>query len=457
MLIRSSRNPFALRSLQFDDCLNRTTSNSPLQREEPTAFPDQVFHAAADPAALAWRRHHPFGHSRFPERANGAINPNPYLGGMEELAGIVAATATEAIPAEERSWIGGNVSWLSKAPPAAATPRCGICGDPLQFAAQIYAPMYDKYRALHVFACEAHANVDKGWSVLRTQRDMINPVDTKPSAASRSKWTTASAWDDDDSDDPDDLEALLREHEHTNSESTSSETEDTSRVSTASRTTKTSLATPPGVPTVSSFRRREVVWVTSVGCELVTGDDDDEYDALGADDDEMLARAQAYLHADSELEASSRKLVACAIGGGTISELPTAAQCDEEYERVPDAAAASVAFANCLRRHPTQVIRYAYGATPLLRVLSRAAQPTIPRCECGARRCFELELLPTLIYYLNSDAMEDWNTVAVWSCDRSCDASDTEIAVVQPARLGSSSTRTARRPRSRGDTCGRET
>lgn len=354
----------------------------------------------------------------------------------EELVGLVAASAADAIPAEERSWIGGNVYWLSSKSPPAATPRCGVCGDLLHFAAQIYAPIHRKHRALHVFACEAHANVDEGWSVLRTQCDMPQPIDAKPSAASRGKWATASAWDD-DVDDPDDLESLLREHEDASTESPpTSKIEGANRGSTDFKTQKTSLATPRGVPTETApfFRRREVVWVTSVGCEAETGDDD--YDADGTDDNEMLARAQAYLHADSELEAASRKLVAYAIAGGRISELPTATQYDEEYETVPDAAAASVAFANCLRRHPTQVVRYAYGATPL-RVLPRAAQPAIPRCECGARRCFEFELLPTLIYYLNSDSMEDWNTVAVWSCDRSCDAFGTEIAVVQPARLRS--------------------
>jgi hypothetical protein len=114
-----------------------------------------------------------------------------------------------------------------------------------------------------------------------------------------------------------------------------------------------------------------------------------------------------------------------------------------------------------------QVLRYAYGGTPLWCTLP-APSPAIevPRCEfCGCDRVFEAQLMPGMLQYMaklhpvhaedeaTHDATEglsreeiiarrrehlrtqggyDFGVVAVWSCQASCVAGPTEFCVMQP-------------------------
>lgn len=324
----------------------------------------------------------------------------------------------EAVPAEERSWIGGSALWLSASPPSSRL-VCGVCGAALDFVCQVYAPVHGR-RALHVFVCEKHALCDGGWRVVRTQCGFgleQSMSSSRAGAQPTKQWATASAWavDDDDNDDDDDLEAMLRAHERAGEEDSA-----TSHSERAAQPVAEVLQCP-------RFPRSELTWVAAVAA----AEDEEEEEEH---DESMLARARAYLDGDAELSASSRQVVADAVAGLSVGEVGDA---EEQYERAPTAAAASVAFAARLRRHPTQVVRYAYGAAPLRLTATRSAGA--PRCGCGAARSFEFDLLPTLIYYLHATTMDDWTTVSVWSCDRSCDHSTTEVALVQPIATPSGS------------------
>jgi len=128
----------------------------------------------------------------------------------------------------------------------------------------------------------------------------------------------------------------------------------------------------------------------------------------------------------------------------------------EEYETGPiDKAFAK--FTKRMARHPKQCLRWSLGGTPLaiqaqklppLSSLPGAGSP--PPCEvCGANRQFELQVLPTAIYYLESywrrwgetpgasappDAALGFGVVSVYTCSEHCDTDgySTEWVHVQP-------------------------
>ncbi|KAL4199673.1 hypothetical protein AMTRI_Chr03g146060 [Amborella trichopoda] len=90
---------------------------------------------------------------------------------------------------------------------------------------------------------------------------------------------------------------------------------------------------------------------------------------------------------------------------------------------------------------PEQVMRYCreVDSKPLWPSLnSRPMDADIPTCEhCGSRRGFEFQVLPQLLYYFhvkNDDDSIDWATIVIHTCGSSCDTGPTykeEFAWVQ--------------------------
>ena len=89
------------------------------------------------------------------------------------------------------------------------------------------------------------------------------------------------------------------------------------------------------------------------------------------------------------------------------------------------------------------MLRYDYEGQPLLRA-PLTNDFSIPRCACGAQRCFEMQLLPTIINFMklakNASKDEarkydidnfDFGTVLVYTCPNSCDRSEKEFIAVQ--------------------------
>jgi len=103
-------------------------------------------------------------------------------------------------------------------------------------------------------------------------------------------------------------------------------------------------------------------------------------------------------------------------------------------------------FQRRIERSPTQIVRYAWGGTPLWVAppppqLKDGIWP--PKCEkCGCSRIFELQLLPTLLSQM-CDAYSDdtsvskmeWGTADVYTCSKDClsDGLCNEFVIVQPA------------------------
>jgi len=73
------------------------------------------------------------------------------------------------------------------------------------------------------------------------------------------------------------------------------------------------------------------------------------------------------------------------------------AEWNEEYEQTSDKLL--LKFQEALRRRPDQFLRYSFRGDPLW--MTAAVPASIPVCErCGAERVFELQLLSTLVYFL---------------------------------------------------------
>lgn len=120
---------------------------------------------------------------------------------------------------------------------------------------------------------------------------------------------------------------------------------------------------------------------------------------------------------------------------------PTAAAEKDTFESSLDAA--FLRFSDRLAQNPSQVLRYEFNGAPLLYSGSDAvaarfgvvpgktkAQVTpsqgIPRCEsCGAKRVFELQLVPGLINALEEESVDleegmEWGTIILGVCAEDC-------------------------------------
>jgi len=110
-------------------------------------------------------------------------------------------------------------------------------------------------------------------------------------------------------------------------------------------------------------------------------------------------------------------------------------------------------FKKRLQRCPDQILRYNFNGEPLFPTNDEKEQnKIIPACtKCGTKRVFELQLLPTLLYFLKVDdyALEmdshgipngmDWSSALVYVCPQSCGGDTHEyieefVHVVPPLR-----------------------
>lgn len=88
----------------------------------------------------------------------------------------------------------------------------------------------------------------------------------------------------------------------------------------------------------------------------------------------------------------------------------------------------SASFQVSIAKAPEQVLRYCRSATakPLWPMSSgRLSKADIPKCSyCGGLRNFEFQILPQLLYYFgvkNDVDSLDWATLAVFTCEASCE------------------------------------
>lgn len=83
-------------------------------------------------------------------------------------------------------------------------------------------------------------------------------------------------------------------------------------------------------------------------------------------------------------------------------------------------------FQRRLERSSTQVVRYEWGGSPLWMVappqeIAKGSWP--PPCgRCGAKRVFEVQVLPTLCGQLGT--LAEWGTILAYTCSQDCAAED---------------------------------
>ena len=63
----------------------------------------------------------------------------------------------------------------------------------------------------------------------------------------------------------------------------------------------------------------------------------------------------------------------------------------------------------------------------------------VPRCACGAQRVFEVQLLPTLLSFVDLDEEVDlaqlrdskeWSSVLIYTCEDCCDGEEESVVVL---------------------------
>ncbi|XP_012590300.1 PREDICTED: programmed cell death protein 2 [Condylura cristata] len=73
---------------------------------------------------------------------------------------------------------------------------------------------------------------------------------------------------------------------------------------------------------------------------------------------------------------------------------------------------------------PEQILRYGRGIAPVwISGENVPREEDIPDCPCGAKRIFEFQVMPQLLYYLKADRLGrsvDWGVLAIFTCAESC-------------------------------------
>ncbi|KAJ0111228.1 hypothetical protein Patl1_00942 [Pistacia atlantica] len=87
-------------------------------------------------------------------------------------------------------------------------------------------------------------------------------------------------------------------------------------------------------------------------------------------------------------------------------------------------------FQGRIAKAPEQVLRYCRNASAKALWPMSSGRPSkgdIPNCSCcGGPRCFEFQILPQLLYYFdikNDVDSLDWTTIVVYTCEGSCETS----------------------------------
>ena len=436
--------------------------------------------------------------------------------------------AGAAAPRDARvSRVGGSPDWLLP-PPFSGWPPCRLCSAPQVFVGQVYAPV-DSHRVLYIFGCNSAAcsGTGDGWRVYRQEASFAEipaaeagdggapqrgssggaaasstggaplwAADGATLEAGGGAWGAATSWDvsadaawgDSDAVADAKIDAMMAALEGGIAAGAGAPAD--GRPAEAKRGGAADRAPPVlcGPEPPFSFPRFDL----EIAAEPL-----DDAAAGAADEQRLLDKALQYLDsaAEDDADAQAVREAIAAKGARSTNSTNNDATDDEGEEDAAAPAPGAVGplrrFQRRLAREPSQVLRYAWDAAPLWAGAAPADARRVRAARrgagggkdgtcrhCGAKRVFELQLMPQLLHLLRvedgvvipeevrkvkgiaapvvatdgdgerrkpapapsaaprlslascGDCM-DWAAVAVYSCEQSCGASGEEIAVVQ--------------------------
>ncbi|KAL4158037.1 hypothetical protein PRNP1_003817 [Phytophthora ramorum] len=364
---------------------------------------------------------------------------------------------------------GGTPAWYSEPPSEAKTLTCTKCGKGLFLVAQVYAPV-ETHRTLYVFGCNSMACTETpgSWRVLRDQAELVKetPVSKEIENVTEQVDKVKLAWgsdsdDSDWSDDEDDsktqsqgaglvdLEALLQQRDDAMMATTN--------------TAKTASAPKKAEPVKQNDLSGNRNAFPALSIEVV----DEPYEDYTSEHDFAHENKllEQYMKQEEEEKAtdigdlrtvitnSKKKGGAAQSGGGASSTA-------ESYEKTPAGQRHMLRFQKRISRCPLQCLRYDYGGEPLWPVVTPQSRKIPPCPGCGEGRSFEMQLTPTINYFLKVDEYAaadsknplgstestadppkavvppggmDWLSLLVYSCSASCNRSHEEFVHVVPS------------------------
>lgn len=348
---------------------------------------------------------------------------------------------------------GGTPAWLDPVNlPSNASCCCDLCGQPLQFVLQVYAPLTEEesgkastfHRTLFMFMCTSMTcllqDQHEQWKknpekarrsvkIFRCQLPQCNPFYSsekpkcdgtdKPLAAGATLCSWCGTWKGGKVCGSCRKAHYCSERHQTAHWKSGHRTECqqwTTAQSIADHGLKTTSATPPIVASNHVWPEFEII-----------NEDESEYDTELSDDN-----------------VDAKSLVCKGKDDNIYTSMMDTFKGDADNR-------SWASFQVRISEAPDQVLRYLRDpkAKPLLPMSSgRPSRTDIPNCtHCGKPRSFEFQVLPQLLYYFgveNEPNSLDWATIAVYTCDESCEGSiayKEEFAWVQLVSQSTTSSR----------------
>ncbi|KAK9201904.1 hypothetical protein WN944_017113 [Citrus x changshan-huyou] len=320
---------------------------------------------------------------------------------------------------------GGPPAWLDPINlPTGRSSLCDMCGEPLQFVLQVYAPIIEKestfHRTLFLFMCPSMAclrrdqheqwkrppeKASRSVKVFRCQLPRSNPYYSseppkcngtdKPSGPGVSLCNWCGTWKGDKV-----CSSCRRAHycsqKHQVTHWRSGHKVECQQLNLSSPSSDSNLA-DTGTTSVAS----NSLWP--------------EYEMINEDESEYDTEM-------SEVNGQTNALVSKTGVDDTMKSLLDSFEGDSDRR-------SWATFQEHLAKAPEQVLRYcrSAGAKALWPTSSgQLSKADIPKCSyCGGPRCFEFQILPQLLFYFgvsNDVDSLDWATMVVYTCESSCEA-----------------------------------
>lgn len=369
---------------------------------------------------------------------------------------------------------------------------CGGCGDVMPLLVQLHVPctpggihQFPVGRSVYVFGCNRascgrHALEQEGGNfsfggggtfVCRRSQDTVkesgvSEVEKTAPEPAKSTWGEDTVDDEDTHDDNDwggvedkdvdDMEAMLSNMEVSGPKGVGPKKKPAKK---QTGKTNSGSCSDSGLPQFACYEiRAQQEPAGKRGIDL----DDMEDDNIGissSSDEKIQAMLARYM-----AEEEDEEILSAIRGSAGVAAT-------EKDEQLSEGDRAMLAFTDRVKRAPRQVLRYAKDGEPLWAIpqlkqqsSGKKKEMSVPNCPCGAKRIFEFQLMPSLLHVLEvdwhalsvsqvpasaessgedetwtrefSNGGQNWGSIALYTCSKSCDINREEFVVVQSSLDG---------------------